>query len=836
MFYNDINISDSIRKGVMSRKKLLLLSLPLGFLCVLLVVIFLAVIFFPTEKIRKLAETKASEAFQRPVSIGNIGLSFFGIPALKMSDIRIGPSQEEEASLAEIKSVRIRVNLFKLITRTVEIVSVDFDRPAVTIVIPKTDSRTAQLKQERKSPLNTPKLPFPVTLRSLRIKNGSVEIINNRAATRLYLKNITQKLYLNISGDMKALDSNGLLIIDDSMFASGTVKKPLTGIRLEFAHQLTGDVTSGDFTLKKGNLRLNDLPLAVTAEITQWKTIHFTVVSEKTDAEKIFRAIPSSMFSGKDTIRAQGFFTLSISGVADTAAEKPMISFNGSVDMGPVRFSYDGLPAGTNEITTRTEFSEKFLNIKELIIKTGKSNIALSGMVQSYMSKPDLSVQAVGTIDLKEAAMPLPLLTKNNISGLVDMNLTIKGAPSKPRSLAADGVLSLKELVFELPETLKNPVHLNGIVKVSPAALFMDTIAVKSGESDFALKGEIRDYLSLAFPDSSSRPSLQGTLISTMIDVNDLILITKDSNIEFLKPWHLEKTLKKMPVPPNLSMEMSVKLGKVIFGRLKSDGTSAAAAYSGGILKLMNLNISAYNGYLTGAAEVDFSDTSHVTYTTNLKLDDFDSGLFISDFFGVGNFFRGKLSSSLNVTSSGLDSLSMLKNLAGEGSMLFEKGQIDNWEFAKKLGDYLKFLDFDHLDFDTITNAFFIKDQKVLTPDMAIKTAYGNILMDGACGFDTSLDYTMRLQLNKEGTKRAVQQLSALTQIVSKELDSLELTVDIGGTISSPTFKLNTAKVKEQVKDELRSRADKLIEEKIYDENLKKEGKKLLNKLLKKEK
>ncbi len=371
----------------------------------------------------------------------------------------------------------------------------------------------------------------------------------------------------------------------------------------------------------------------------------------------------------------------------------------------------------------------------------------------------------------------------------------------------------------------------------SPGKAMRENFAMTSGKSDFSFSGVLNNYRNLVFPGENAAAFFKGRLTSDLIDLNDLLVAEEKQEPQSVKPWDLKETIETMPIPPNLSAETSIQLGKIIFGRLKADSAKGEIGLKNGIFELTDLTVNAYKGRLSGEIGADFSDIENVFYNGSFALEGFDSGVFISDFFGTGNFFRGKLSSSIKFAGAGLDSLEMLENLTGNGFMRFEKGQIDNWDFTKKLGSHIKFLDFDTLDFDTIVNSFSIKDRKVITPDMKLKTQHGDILMNGAAGFDTSLDYDITLLLNKEASRKAAQYLSSVTDLVKVDAQSLEITVKAGGTIASPKFKMDTSKAQDQLKQEvikeLKSKAEELIEEKIIDDKLKEEGKKLLKKLFK---
>ena len=344
--------------------------------------------------------------------------------------------------------------------------------------------------------------------------------------------------------------------------------------------------------------------------------------------------------------------------------------------------------------------------------------------------------------------------------------------------------------------------------------------------------------MKLAFPEENAEVAFTGALTSKEIDIQDMIFIDKEKPT--IKPWDLEQPLKSTPLPPTLSAEATVQLGTVRFGKLKADSVRGRITLKNGVFTMDNLDVAAYQGKLTGNTVLTFSDIDNVTYNGGFSLNGFQSGAFIADFFDTDDFFRGSLSSSLKFSGAGLDSVSMLDNLTGSGNMRFENGEIDNWEFTKKLGAYLKFLDFTTLKFETIANSFTIKDRQLITPDMTLKTADGGITLNGTTGFDTSIDYTMTFALNEAASKKAVAQLSSLSQWIKSDPGAIELDVTAGGTLKSPSFGLDTTKaqnklkaaVKEEVKEKVSDTVQELIEKNIQDEDLQEKGKDLLKKLL----
>jgi len=428
------------------------------FVLILVLAIILTAVFFPAEKIRVLVENKASEALDRPVSVGDIGLSFAGLPAMKVSDITIGTSTEGKQPLVTVRSVKVKVNIFQLLKKEVEIISVEFDNPAIHLIIPKTDSKMTEQEEDKMRTSGPPSLPLPVTLHTLRMTDGYCEIVNQNNNTRLLVEKMSQKLSLDISKDLKSIHSTGLLTIEDISYYPGETENPIKGLNIKLNHELNGDLTTGTINVTRGDISINELPAGITGEINNWTKSTFEIKTGIINAEKLLTSIPSSILPEKENLSVQGHFSCSINGTVDREPEKPVIEYDGIIDIDDMSLSYRGFPGSIDNIKTHTIFSEEDITVKDLSFNTGNSSFSLAGTINSYMESPVISAKMDGNIDMADITGSLPIFKDRELDGIVEMSLDFQGSPLNPSSMILDGVVSLREFIFKLPETLKNPV------------------------------------------------------------------------------------------------------------------------------------------------------------------------------------------------------------------------------------------------------------------------------------------------------------------------------------------------------------------------------------------
>jgi len=250
----------------MTRRKKIIGGIILSIALLLILGCFLAKQLFPAERIRAIAEQTASQMLGMPVRIGGFGLSFRGLPSVRAADIVVGPSKPGELPLAVVKSINVRINLLALLKRQVEVTSLIVDEPAVNLFVRADGVMNLPAAADSSSPKKAGKfeLPVPVSLRSFRIQKGALSLINEKENSRTLLKEIFQRLSLRMERDMTNLSSDGKLEIGAlELWAKGK-RLPVSGMKIQFSHELSGNIAAGNITLSKGELLANGIPVKLT--------------------------------------------------------------------------------------------------------------------------------------------------------------------------------------------------------------------------------------------------------------------------------------------------------------------------------------------------------------------------------------------------------------------------------------------------------------------------------------------------------------------------------------------------------------------------------------------
>ncbi len=92
-----------------------------------------ALYFFDVETLREPLQTQASAALGREAKLGEISLSLFPLPAVRVTDIRIAGPKPSDPPFAEIEELRLRVAILPLLARQVVLRSLEIDSPRVHV-------------------------------------------------------------------------------------------------------------------------------------------------------------------------------------------------------------------------------------------------------------------------------------------------------------------------------------------------------------------------------------------------------------------------------------------------------------------------------------------------------------------------------------------------------------------------------------------------------------------------------------------------------------------------------------------------------------------------------
>jgi hypothetical protein len=117
-------------------------------------------------------------------------------------------------------------------------------------------------------------------------------------------------------------------------------------------------------------------------------------------------------------------------------------------------------------------------------------------------------------------------------------------------------------------------------------------MAMKIGQSDFAMNGTIRNYISYILKDETLQGNLNMT--SNLLNVNELMTLTGETPPA--QPGAAEQPMEPVALPKNIDFSFNSTVGKMLYDNLTMDQLKGGITLKNGILSLKGLMFNTLDG------------------------------------------------------------------------------------------------------------------------------------------------------------------------------------------------------------------------------------------------
>ena len=835
------------------KRVFLYLVLLLGLFAILLIVGIK--VFFPAEKIRSMIITSAEEALNRPVTIEKISLSLLKGLAISVQGIKISNTELFGGEpLLQSPELMIKVKLTELLRRNIVIRKVSIVKPTVSIRIRGDGSSNldglggAPPDEEAKKPPGpaVPVLPIPISLEDLTIDDGRLIYLDEKTGLEFTAGRIAETLSLTIDRSFENVAIAGLLHVEDISVKPPGMKEALRGLAFDLHHDMRLDLPSQILQVRHLTLECLGQKLVMKGSIRQFLEVPDLDLAVDTGTINIGDVVTrlSENMESLSGMRATGTVALhaEVQGQVNPP-ESP--SIRGTLNFEQISLHYPGLPEEVDEITGRLAFNEKNIDDIFLLVRSGENSLKLSGKIENYREEPDVDIGLDFLVRLGEVKKFYPLPEGITLRGEAAGELTARGPVKDPFKMDVRGKFDLKEVEATSPGIFNGTLRVGGSVSINPKIIQVSGVDFRLGPSDLKLTARFVNYLSLlAFRENMKtrypKPKLTFRLSSSNLILSDMFPEKEEEGKQ-----DEEETSVPLVIPPISGIEVDgrVQAEKIVMDDLSVSDVRARITQKHGRINIENISLKFMDGNITGQMWMDIADTSRITYGLSCNMTDMEANNLLGFFTPVKDHLYGKLNTRVRFTGAGLDSISIRRNLRGEGNFSMKEGMLINWDFAKKLSGYLGFVDFDTTGFNDFRMGFLLENEKMFIDNLKMKTRTADIVSGGWVGLDQSLALDLNIRFTEAFSGQTRGGLLGTTAEYFKDSDGrINLDVHVGGTTSSPSFKIDTSKAKKQLekkaRDQLDSEINKLRKkmDEATDEQkdlLEKKGKKLLKKLFK---
>lgn len=808
----------------------------LACLIVLLLAALITAPFFLKGPVARIIERQTSRHMTAQLNIGSLDLSMFkNFPYLQVGvkDITVtGKNEFAGDTLAYIPVFRAAVNVVSLIkgdeisvhrilVRDAQIQAIVTKEGKKNWDIFPTDMDTLPpaSPNEKADFADNPSLEF----KQISIEHLSFHFKDEEQSTTAGTEDINLHMSGNFSGQQSGIDLN--LTMENLWFREkGTTW--VNNADVKWQARLSADFQNQTYEIEENTLSINELLLHAEGKVSS-RNKHYEVdlrlSAPDTRFASLLALVPKSFGDYTRDLKTDGSFTLDMQAKGEWYKNHlPKLDLHLGIKDASVQ--YAGLPEAIQDINLELNINNPGgpsdstrVIIHPLSFQLGGNPFSASLSVINPAS-PFLHGEIEGKLNFGDLKKVLPF-QELTLAGMLTTHVKFEGLyryleEKGYDKFQATGSFHVQDL------SVKNSTFPEGIavteasVNVTPSALDVQSFRASLGSTNFSLKGKISHYLPYLFKGETLKGNF--SLSSSEINLNEFIYA---KNGKQTTPGKTDSIKEPALIPHNLDLRLATNIQTLQLEGLTASHISGELLLKQGIASVKDLKMNLLNGSATlnGSYSTVVQDRPSLNFRLNTSNLDIHSAYqafpFIRQNLPIAVNCQGQISTSLNLAAQ-LDCRMKLlpTSLNGSGSVSSSGIVINENPAMDKLAGFLKNEELSRLSISRLKIDFDIQDGDITVKPFQTTLAGNPATIYGRQTVNGELDYTLSVKADRKFFGKDINQL--LKSIPgSDHVKSLEIGIQVEGTLSKPEIKPDISKalksLQKEAEKELKKKARK---------------------------
>ncbi len=498
------------------------------------------------------------------------------------------------------------------------------------------------------------------------------------------------------------------------------------------------------------------------------------------------------------------------------------------------------IPEFTAEVAyrARVDFTTSVLSLDEVRVSILGAVATVTGTVEDFVN-PVLHLKTETSTDL--GALPLDEATR--VSGRLVSNLRAEGPVLKPDSLNLVGTLTLDGGALENPQMPVPLKNLAAHVLFKGQDVEVSNLSGSLGTSSFRFAADITGAIPFAVTGGKVVPTIRFELACPHLAADEFLpdpasspeTAGQSTSAASGPTAGAGPAARPIPPVPEMNARGTVSIERISAKGLEASGVSAVIELAEHRLAISEFIAGLYTGRIRGSADADFASLPDVPVAVSVVAEAVEANDFISALTSFDDHLFGKLDLDGKFAWRGTSPEEIRQTLSGQGHAHVSDGRLVNWDLARDLSQWIKFLEFEDVPFNDLNLDFGVAGERVTMHPLRMKALDTSWQADGSVGFDESLDYRVTAILSQTATQSLKDKLPLPRQITAS-VKQAELVFFLTGNAASPRFRWDSSSIADQAVEQIRREVEELLGGEENLEELKKEGEKLLKDLFGKRK
>jgi uncharacterized protein involved in outer membrane biogenesis len=817
-----------------------------GFVLLGLFVLILIIPLFFQRQVMDFALKEANTMLNAKISIENCRLSLirsFPNPAVVLKGILIENVEPFEGdTLLKADEISASVNLLSVFSDTYHIKKVLLKNVSVNLLT-RVDTlsnwdivKPSDIPEEKESSESS---ALNLKLDKISIENANILYEDVPGGIFARVRHFDFELSGNLSSDRTTLKTSlNAAAIDLKVGGISYCNK----LKFSLKSKIDADLKNAKYTVLDNEIRLNALLLQLEGWVAmpdEPVDMDVKLTMPQNEFKSILSLIPAIYAKDFKDMEADGKVAFQAFARGRLQGEH-YPAFGVELNVENARFQYSSLPAGVTNINLNASVASRGGSLDNTIIDIRKFGFAildnpfdLRAHIATPISDPDIDLNLKGIINLADIKTIYPLEDGQDMSGIFDMDVTLKGLLSYVEKeqydqFDAEGRMQISSLIIKDKEVSKNDIHVpEAELLFSTAKLDLTRLSASVGRNGIAASGYVQNYLTWIFKDGTLKGALN--VNSDCLNINDF---KPDETASDQQPQPAvdsepETPMSLIQIPANLDIAASLNVKKLIYDNMNMDNAQLACAVKDARLAISRLEARLFAGsikmngsYAAPTPERGYADLDvNVAGISCAEL--CKTFALFSNYLPVLNKADGKVSVTLKGSMALDEKMSpVYEQLNLGGMLLLADVRIAQLETLSKIAGELKLDKLQNIQLKDIKVQYAIERGKMRTHPFDFKVDRAKVSVEsGTVGLDKSLDYTAIASFPTEvlGAQTVALANSLVAKAAAAGINAsigqeVKFAVRLGGTLTKPTVSVGLDKTRDLIGDVVEQVKEQVVE------------------------
>ena len=758
-----------------------------GILVFFVIIALIAIPYFFKDELKELVIDEVNKTLNAELALDDFDLTFFStFPNMTIELIGVklqGVDEFQNITLAEMKLLQAKVGFWSVIVGD----KIEIDE--IHIVEPKFDVRVLQdgtanydivktdeeLAEENET---VEESSFELALNEYSISDGMITYSDEPGNMYAKIANLNHTASGDMTADIidfKTTTSMDKLTyeMDGTPYLSEVKTDLIINLLMEFAEN------TSKFTLQENLIQLNALKFSIDGFYEMFEKhdeIDMKINADKTTFKDLLSLIPAFYQSGYEGMISSG--SISINAMTKGKLDDTNFpAWDATMKIINASIKYPDLPGKISNIQVNA--GSKFpggsnldlmtISVPQFHANLSENTIDAKLLMKRLISDPSIDAKILANLNLATLKDFFPMTEGESYSGILDADVKIKGnmsdlEKSNFERFTAEGQLILSEMLYKSPD-LPNEVDIETMkFTFSPQNLEMNELKAKMGKSDFAINGQIDNYLGYALRDEVLKGDF--TYHSNYLDLDELVPaseLTSETTEGNSQSTTTADGGEPVLVPRNIDFNLNTSIDAIKYDGLSIKSVDGNVHLKDEIATLENLTLNAMGGSIGLTGDYNTQDHSKPKMNFGYVLKDIDIHELAVNFNTIESlapitkYARGRISSSFDMSTdltAGFEPI--LSSLASVGDIRSNSISLEGVKLFDKIESVTKLKSLSSQTIKNFKTKFTVEDGKIKTSPFDIKLGKIGSEVSGFTTLEQKMDYSMKMNVPKEEIPAAI--------------------------------------------------------------------------------